>query len=98
MVAADAMNAVTASSTFLRGVRSATAPMTGSTNTVSNTDSDTRYGKYEPAATVMPSGCTRPVQSSVPSGQPAACSVTLVRNGPRNTVMTVVENAEFAQS
>jgi hypothetical protein len=44
MVAADAMNAVTASSSFLRGVRSATAPITGSTKTVRNTDSETTYG------------------------------------------------------
>jgi len=44
MVAAAAMNAVTASSSFLRGVRSATAPMTGRTKTVRKTDSETTYG------------------------------------------------------
>ena len=46
----------------------------------------------------MPSGCTRPV--AVVGAQRAAGGLLgdLVRNGPRNTVMTVVENAEFAQS
>jgi len=83
---------------FLCADRSAIAPMTGSTKTVSSTDSDTRYGKYEPAATLMPSGYTYPVQLSAPSSQPAASSVTVVRNGPRNTVMTVVEKADIAQS
>src|SRR5689334_17603054 len=47
---------------------------------------------------VMPRGCTEARQSSASMEQPAACSVTLVRNGPRKTVMTVVENAELAQS
>jgi hypothetical protein len=56
MVAPAPVNAAAPSSGFLRGARSATAPMTGSTNTVRNTDSDTRYGKNEPAATEMPSG------------------------------------------
>ena len=51
-------SAAPASSCFLCGDRSAIAPITGSTNTVRNTDSDTRYGKNEPAATVMPSGWT----------------------------------------
>ena len=46
----------------------------------------------------MPSGYTAPSQLSAPSSQPAASSVTVVRNGPRKTVMTVVWNAEFAQS
>jgi hypothetical protein len=46
----------------------------------------------------MPSGYTYPSQSSAPSRQPAACSVTAVRNGPRNTVITVVLNADIAQS
>jgi hypothetical protein len=32
------------------------------------------------------------------SVQPAATLVMLVRNGPRKTVRTVVEKAEFAQS
>ena len=54
MVAPAPTNAAAASSGFLRGARSAIAPITGSTNTVSSTDSDTRYGKYDPAATVMP--------------------------------------------
>lgn len=92
------MNAAAASSGFLRADRSATAPTTGSTSTVSSTDSETRYGKYEPAATRMPSGCTSRSQSSAPSPQPAATSATVVRNGPRKTVTTVVENAELAQS
>ncbi len=78
--------------------RSATAPITGSTKTVSSTDSETRYGKNEPAATLMPSGYTYAVQLSAPSSQPAAVLVIVVRNGPRKTVTTVVENAELAQS
>jgi hypothetical protein len=46
----------------------------------------------------MPSGYTYPRQSSAPSPQPAATSATVVRNGPRKTVTTVVEKAELAQS
>jgi hypothetical protein len=46
----------------------------------------------------MPSGYTCPEQVSAPSSQPAASSVTVVRNGPRNTVITVVEKADIAQS
>ena len=46
----------------------------------------------------MPSGCTYPSQLSAPSSQPAASSATVVRYGPRKTVMTVVEKAELAQS
>jgi hypothetical protein len=46
----------------------------------------------------MPSGWTTPSQSSAPSSHPAAVSVIVVRNGPRKTVMTVVENADIAQS
>ena len=77
--------------------RSAIAPTTGSTNTVRNTDSDTAYGNSEPGAMSMPS--TGMVASSQASpSQPAARSAIAVRYGPRNTVTTVVENAELAQS
>ncbi len=81
-----------------RGARSANAPITGSTTTVSSADSDTRYGKYAPGATGMPNGYTTPVHTSAPGAQPAARFVTAVRNGPRKTVMTVVLNADIAQS
>ncbi len=47
---------------------------------------------------VRPRGWTSPSQVSAPSWQPAASLVTLVRNGPRKTVITVVENADMAQS
>jgi hypothetical protein len=49
------------------------------------------YAKSEPAATGMPNGYTRPCAS-------AALSAIAPRYGPRNTVTTVVENAELAQS
>ena len=80
-----------ASRRFLCAERSATAPTTGSTNTVRNTDSETVYGNSEPAATVTPSTSTLPFAS-------AALSATDPRYGPRNTVTTVVENAELAKS
>ncbi len=44
MVAAAPRKAAPASSGFLRGARSAMAPMTGSTKTVRNTDSEMTYG------------------------------------------------------
>jgi hypothetical protein len=44
-VAPAPAKAATASSRFLCADRSATAPTTGSTSTVSSTDTETRYGK-----------------------------------------------------
>ena len=63
----------------------------GKTSTWSSTDRDTTYGKNAPAATRRPSGKIQPPAS------PAAFAA-VVRYGPRKTVTTVVEKAEFAQS
>jgi hypothetical protein len=82
----------------LCGDRSAIAPVTGSTNTVRNTDSETVYGNSEPGAMSRPStSIVRPRHGSS-EAQPAPALATAVRYGPRKTVTTVVENAEFAQS
>ena len=79
--------------------RSAIAPITGSTNTCRNTDSDTTYAKTEPARDRDAQRVQR-TRRRCPrrSSQPAAFSAIAVRYGPRKTVMTVVEKAEFAQS
>ncbi len=76
---------------FLPPEKSATAPRIGSTATCSRTERATTYGKKDPAWTGMPSGYTNPRAS-------AAARVTAVRCGPRKTVTTVVENAEFPKS
>jgi hypothetical protein len=74
----------------LRADRSAIAPTTGSTNTVSSTDTDTAYGYSEPGATRSPSTPMVAVRHGSSAAQPAAVLATAVRYGPRNTVTTVV--------
>ncbi len=91
MVANAPRYANSPSSCLFRRVRSAIAPTTGRTNTCSRTDSEMTYGKNDSARIAMPNGRTNP-------SAPAAACVTVVRYGPRNTVTTVVLNAEQAQS
>jgi hypothetical protein len=89
MVAPTAV--VAASRNRRRPEWSAMAPTMGMHSTWNRAEIDTRYG-YQAAARIgMPSGCTNPFAS-------AAASAAAVRNGPANTVMTVVGKAELAQS
>ena len=63
-VAPAPMYAATASSGFLRPVRSATAPASGISSTATTIETDTEYAKTEPARTGMPSGWTKPSASA----------------------------------
>ena len=79
------------SSSRLRSVRSAIAPTSGSTRTCSSTEIPAANAKTLVARMSMPRNCTKPAGF-------AALWATSVRYGPRNRVMTVVENVEFAKS
>ncbi len=91
-IAADAAptQAKPASRSFLRAVRSATAPSSGSSSAESSVEAVMVNDGSAPGATERPSTSIRP--------STAASSRTAIRYGANRTPAIVVLNAELAQS